>query len=196
MSKNLIRGHVIYLAGDSYTTGDGIENSFAKHLADSIEFELVPQSALLDSYSDTKIQLGKIFLERVEGLKTLIKNLSAPVILVGRSSGARVATLCAEDKRVLAVICFAYPFKHPKRPVEEGRYLHLENIAKPTLIIQGVRDEYGGLVGVQGYKLSKSVNFHYLNTNHGSSMTAKTQNVVRMRIKRFLIESEVLDLLY
>lgn len=187
---------MIYLAGDSYANGDGIENSFAKNLADNIEFDFISQSSLLDSHSDTKIQLGNIFLERVEGLKRLINNLSGPVILVGRSSGARVATLCAEDKKVLAAVCFAYPFKRPNRPEEQGRYLHLENISRPTLIIQGVRDEYGGLAGVQRYKFSKSVYFHYLNTNHGSSMTTKTQNVVRMRIKRFLIESGVLDLQY
>jgi predicted alpha/beta-hydrolase family hydrolase len=196
LKNNPARGYVIYLAGDSYTTGDGIENSFAKHLADSIGFDFISQRSLMDSYPDAKVQTGKFFLERVEGLKRLINTLSSPVILLGRSSGARVATLCAEDKRVLAGICFAYPFKHPKRPAEEGRYLHLENISKPILIIQGVRDEYGGLVGVQRYTLSKFINFHYLNANHGSSMNAKTQNIVRMRIKRFLIESGILGSVY
>ncbi len=40
-------GTVIYLAGDSYAVGDGMEGNVAKYLANRIEFQFVPQSDLL-----------------------------------------------------------------------------------------------------------------------------------------------------
>jgi predicted alpha/beta-hydrolase family hydrolase len=184
-------GTVIYLAGDSYAVGDGMEKNVAKYLADRLKFHFVPQSELLTFDSKSRVELGKLFHERVEGLNKLIESLQAPLILIGRSSGARIASLCAESRKVAAVICLAYPFKHPSKIEEKVRYQHLEFISKPTLIIQGVRDEYGGLASIQKYKFSEYLNFYYLNAHHNMNISEPILKVIRMRIERFLYESKI-----
>ncbi len=152
-------GTVIYLAGDSYAVGDGMKKNVAKYLADRLKFHFEPQSKLLTFDSKSRVELGKLFHELAEGLNKLIESLQATLILIGRSSGARIASLCAESSKVAAVICFAYPFKHPSKVEDKVRYQHLEFISKPTLIIQGVRDKYGGLVSIQKYKFLENLIF-------------------------------------
>jgi predicted alpha/beta-hydrolase family hydrolase len=125
----------------------------------------------------------------VAGLKAAIGSISVPVILMGRSSGARVASLCAGESNVAAVVCFSYPFKHPKKEEEEVRYKHLEFLPKPTLVIQGIRDEYGGLIQMKKYKFSQTVRFFYVKGDHGMHLTGTTLDLVRMRIVRLISEA-------
>ena len=66
------------------------------------------------------------------------------VVLFGRSAGARVVSTFAARRAVGAVICLNYPFRLPNRQLEPQRFIHLAEIAVPTLIVQGSSDEYGG----------------------------------------------------
>lgn len=185
------KGALIYQAGDSYAVGDAMEKNLAKFLADSIGMDFLSQNDCLRIKASTRIELGKVFSvqQRIETLLEKINMLSAPVVLIGRSSGARVASICAANtSQVAAVIGLAYPFKHPAEPIQQDRYAHLEKISVPTLIIQGVRDEYGGLVANQKYRFSSFVNFFYLNASHGMNLSDRLLNIVRMRSKRFILQ--------
>ncbi len=83
------------------------------------------------------------------------------IIIGGKSMGARIASIVADEHKVAGVICLGYPF-HPLEKPEKFRIKHLRNIQTPTLICQGERDQFGTREEVQQQILSKSVKFHWL----------------------------------
>ena len=65
-----------------------------------------------------------------------------PLIVGGRSSGARVACRTAGDCGAVAVLCLAFPLHAPGRP-DKTRLPELETVSVPTLVVQGDRDPFG-----------------------------------------------------
>ncbi len=76
------------------------------------------------------------------------------VCLLGHSAGGIAATLAASEPSVARLMCIGYPFKHPGRADEAYRTAHLPSVAKPFLIIQGDRDDYGSAADAMRYPLS------------------------------------------
>lgn len=67
-----------------------------------------------------------------------------PLIVGGRSLGARVACRTAEATGAVGVLCLAFPLKPPRRGGEApSRLPELEQVAVPTLVVQGERDPFG-----------------------------------------------------
>ncbi len=72
--------------------------------------------------------------------------LGLPVIVGGRSAGARVACRTFADVGAAAVLCLAFPLHPPGRP-EKSRLAELDipaDAGLPTLVLQGTRDAFGG----------------------------------------------------
>ena len=66
-----------------------------------------------------------------------------PLLLSGRSSGARVACRTATGLGASAVVCLAFPLHPPGRP-ESSRAEELELVGDiPLLVVQGERDAFG-----------------------------------------------------
>jgi predicted alpha/beta-hydrolase family hydrolase len=66
-----------------------------------------------------------------------------PLVLAGKSLGARIATLlAAADSACDGVIAFGYPL-HPPGAPERERSEHFERCAVPALFLHGTRDEFG-----------------------------------------------------
>jgi predicted alpha/beta-hydrolase family hydrolase len=65
-----------------------------------------------------------------------------PVIVGGRSSGARVACRTATDTGAIAVLCLAFPLHPPGRP-DRTRQPELDAVRLPTLVVQGESDPFG-----------------------------------------------------
>ncbi len=65
-----------------------------------------------------------------------------PLIVGGRSLGARVACRTAADTHAIAVLCLAFPVHPPGRP-EKSRLEELDAVTLPTLVVQGDRDPFG-----------------------------------------------------
>ena len=65
-----------------------------------------------------------------------------PLIVGGRSAGARVACRTAADTGAKAVLCLAFPVHPPGRP-EKTRLAELDAVTVPTLVVQGERDPFG-----------------------------------------------------
>jgi predicted alpha/beta-hydrolase family hydrolase len=65
-----------------------------------------------------------------------------PLVVGGRSLGARVACRTAEATRALAVLCLAFPVHPPGRP-EANRLEELDGVTVPVLVVQGDRDPFG-----------------------------------------------------
>ena len=68
-----------------------------------------------------------------------------PLVVGGRSMGARVACRTAEETGAVAVLCLAFPLEPPRRAGKppQSRLPELEAVTVPTLVVQGVRDPFG-----------------------------------------------------
>lgn len=69
-----------------------------------------------------------------------------PLLVGGRSLGARVACRTAAVTEAVAVLCLAFPVQPPRRSASgpaPSRLPELDAVAVPTLVVQGVRDPFG-----------------------------------------------------
>jgi predicted alpha/beta-hydrolase family hydrolase len=65
-----------------------------------------------------------------------------PLIVGGRSSGARVACRTAAAAGAAGVLCLAFPVHPPGRP-EQSRLDELRAVRVPVLVVQGESDPFG-----------------------------------------------------
>lgn len=65
-----------------------------------------------------------------------------PLVVGGRSAGARVACRTAAKVGADAVLCLAFPLHPPGRP-DRSRLPELEQVPTPVLVVQGDRDAFG-----------------------------------------------------
>ena len=69
-----------------------------------------------------------------------------PLVVGGRSSGARVACRTAEATGAVGVLCLAFPLEPPRRSSAapaQSRLPELDALTLPTLVVQGARDPFG-----------------------------------------------------
>jgi predicted alpha/beta-hydrolase family hydrolase len=70
-----------------------------------------------------------------------------PLIVGGRSAGARVACRTAEATGAAAVLCLAFPLQPPARrsatTQSPSRLPELDAVRAPILVVQGERDRFG-----------------------------------------------------
>jgi len=89
------------------------------------------------------------------------------LIVGGKSMGGRIASMIADDAGVKGLVALGYPFHPPGKP-EKLRTEHLEKLRTPALFCQGTRDPFGTRDEADGFMLSKSVHFHWLEDgDHG-----------------------------
>ena len=82
------------------------------------------------------------------------------LVIGGKSMGARMASLIADEAGVAGLLCLGYPFHPPGKP-ERTRIDHLETLTTPTLIGQGTRDPFGTADEVADYPLSPAIRLHW-----------------------------------
>lgn len=74
-----------------------------------------------------------------------------PLVVGGRSSGARVACRTATATGAAGVLCLAFPLEPPgRRTPAPSRLPELEQPTVPVLVVQGERDPYGMPPAAQG----------------------------------------------
>jgi uncharacterized protein len=69
-----------------------------------------------------------------------------PLVVGGRSLGARVACRTAEATGAVGVVCLAFPLQPPRRSgaaATQSRLPELDEVKVPTLVVQGARDRFG-----------------------------------------------------
>ncbi|WP_152191845.1 alpha/beta hydrolase family protein [Georgenia satyanarayanai] len=66
-----------------------------------------------------------------------------PLVVGGRSSGARVACRTAPVLGAVGVLCLAFPLQPPGRAERPSRLPELDGTGVPTLVVQGERDAFG-----------------------------------------------------
>lgn len=67
---------------------------------------------------------------------------TAPLVVGGRSAGARSAARCAERLGAAGCVALAFPLHPPGRP-EKSRLHELQASGVPTLVVQGEKDTMG-----------------------------------------------------
>jgi uncharacterized protein len=65
-----------------------------------------------------------------------------PLVVGGRSAGARVACRTAAETGAVAVLCLAFPVHAPGRP-DKTREHELDAVELPVLVVQGESDPFG-----------------------------------------------------
>jgi uncharacterized protein len=68
-----------------------------------------------------------------------------PLVVGGRSSGARVACRTARDTGAAGVLCLAFPLHPPGKADDpaKSRQPELDAVTVPTLVVQGASDPFG-----------------------------------------------------
>jgi hypothetical protein len=82
------------------------------------------------------------WLEIVAALRKRRGFATLPLVVGGRSNGARVACRTALASGATAVVALAFPVHPPGRP-ENNRLPELDGAGVPTLVVQGDRDPFG-----------------------------------------------------
>jgi len=70
------------------------------------------------------------------------QGVEGPVVVGGRSAGARVACRTARQVGAVGALALAFPLHPPGRP-EQTRLPELAGAGVPTLVLQGERDAFG-----------------------------------------------------
>ena len=81
-------------------------------------------------------------------LADLREELTGPLVLGGRSAGARVACRTAAAHGAAGVLALAFPLHPPGRP-EKSRAAELLAVDVPLLVVQGETDAFGGPAEVE-----------------------------------------------
>lgn len=90
-------------------------------------------------------QLDAVWIAVVERLRPA-ELAGGPLVVGGRSSGARVACRTAAATDADGVLCLAFPLRPPTRqgkPAPPSRLAELDAVTVPTLVVQGERDRFG-----------------------------------------------------
>lgn len=91
-------------------------------------------------------QLDAAWTAVVDGLRAGALS-GLPLIVGGRSLGARVACRTVAATGAVAVLCLAFPLEPPRRrsarTASPSRLPELDAVAVPTLVVQGERDRFG-----------------------------------------------------
>jgi pimeloyl-ACP methyl ester carboxylesterase len=177
----MMQYRIIYLAGNSFPADNYVEEALCARLA-SVAALWLGQTELLAHAGEacfrTDIQRRLALLEQVVPTGHAAKQ----TVLVGRSSGGRVASLFASRRDVAAVICLGYPFREPGRVLDSDRFGHLARIAVPTLIVQGANDMYGGIELTETYPLSSMIRLAFVAADHALSVSARVWDSIAQLI--------------
>lgn len=180
-------GPVYFLSGDAYPQDIHVDHELQRRLSPSFA-RWTGQKDIHDPRPETFEIFD--FQRRAAHLESFLAAQSPghDTVLIGRSSGARLATWYASRRPVAAVICLAYPFHNPAMGPQSERYLHLTDLRVPTLICQGFQDIYGGSNVFSDYTLSASIRIHLLHAEHEFNITSDAWDQVARIILEFCQE--------
>ena len=166
-----MRRIAFFLGGLSYPNDQNVERAIGQMLAGE-GWDFVTQYEIDARTMPTSAQDD--VTARLDALGGVIDALAAgrDIVLVGRSTGARVATLLAARRPIAATICLAYPFRSPNLVLEPERFAHLATQTSRTLILQGSQDRYGGLDVTETYLLSPAIELRFFQGDHEFELAA------------------------
>ena len=112
-------------------------------------------------------QLDAAWIAAVE----MLRAPGLPLIVGGRSAGARVACRTAAETGAAGVLCLAFPVHPPGKP-EKSRLDELDGVRVPVLVVQGERDPFGMPPEAPNRTVVKVAGDHSLKTDLEAVATA------------------------
>jgi predicted alpha/beta-hydrolase family hydrolase len=112
------------------------------------------------------------------------------LLVGGRSSGARVASRTAEAVGAIGVLCLAFPLQPPRRKgaaPAPSRLVELDEVTIPTLVVQGLRDQFGIPPATESRTVVQVAGDHSLRTDLDAVSEA-----VRAWLLRVVLESHAM----
>jgi hypothetical protein len=112
-----------------------------------------------------------------------------PLIVGGRSAGARVACRTAEATGAVAVLCLAFPLQPPTRrgkPPPPDRMSELDEVKVPVLVVQGDHDHFGMPASGRHRQVVEVAGDHSLRTDRhgvGAAVEAWLPGLVGGRVR-------------
>lgn len=100
-----------------------------------------------------------------------------PLVVGGRSLGARVACRTAAETGAVGVLCLAFPLHPPGQPAK-SRQPELDAVEVPTLVVQGASDPFGMPTGGPTRSIVTVPGNHSLN-KHLDEVAAAVQEWLR-----------------
>jgi len=98
-----------------------------------------------------------------------------PLVVGGRSSGARVACRTSAAAGAAGVVCLAFPLQPPRRSSPApSRLPELEAVTVPLLVVQGERDPFGMPPAAPGRTVVHVAGDHALRSDRAALTTAVT----------------------
>ena len=128
----------------SHGAGNGIETRDLDALAQYLPAQGVSVIRLEQPWRVAGRRLATPPATLDEALVAVAEQLAVttPLVLGGRSAGARSAARCAVQLGAAGCLCLAFPLHPPGRP-EKSRLHELLGSGVPTLVVQGERDSMG-----------------------------------------------------
>jgi predicted alpha/beta-hydrolase family hydrolase len=100
-----------------------------------------------------------------------LRGAEEPLLVGGRSAGARVACRTATETGASGVLCLAFPVHPPGRP-EKSRLAELDAVEVPVLVVQGERDPFGMPPGAPGRTIAVVAGDHGLKADRDAQADA------------------------
>ncbi|MGE0223795.1 MAG: alpha/beta family hydrolase [Acetobacteraceae bacterium] len=176
---------ILYLPGSSYPADKSFEDALLPRLAGRlVGVRATPYEAFIAGRGAPAAWNDPF--RRLALLEAVLPTDGSGLVLIGRSSGARIATLYARHYKVAAVVCLGYPFRHPRRALDPARTRHLAGLATPTLIIQGIRDPYGGTEVVEDHVLAPAIRLRFIDAGHRFDLAQARWDTLADEIVDFL----------
>ena len=180
MSERLINGpaDAQYTFLMAHGSGAGMDSDFVDAIAVGLAEKGIRVVRFEFPYMQTIRETGKkrppnAMPILLESFMYEINRLEGNIIIGGKSMGGRVASRILMESKAHACIALGYPFHPPGRP-NKLRVEHFEHIAKPMLIIQGMRDPFGKPEENLEEYLSKNMHIHWLSDVDHSFSTRKS----------------------
>ena len=128
----------------SHGAGNGIEARDLVALADALPRQGFTVALLEQPWRVAGKKIASAPATLDVGLRAAAEALRprTPLVVGGRSAGARSAARCGRDLGAVGVVALAFPLHPPGRP-ERSRLDELTGAGVPVLVVQGERDSMG-----------------------------------------------------
>lgn len=115
-----------------------------------------------------------------------------PLFIAGKSMGGRIATQIAADstqRKVNGCFVLGYPFIPPGKPEKlNDRIAHFADIDKPTLILQGERDTFGGTALLETISLPSRLQLTWVKSGDHSFKPLKSSGLNQEQNIEFAVQ--------
>jgi predicted alpha/beta-hydrolase family hydrolase len=169
---SLVLGHG---AGGGVTARDLVTATEAAH-AEDLSVVLVEQPYRVAGRRSPAPahQLDAAWIAVVDRLRAA-ELTGLPLVVGGRSAGARVACRTAAETGAIGVLCLAFPLQPPRRAqgaASPSRLDELDAVSVPVLVVQGARDRFGMPPSAAGRTVVEVAGDHSLRTDLDTIATA------------------------